>query len=134
MVPEGRALGRMYENLAERRESLSEGALKPLQLVVERDRLMALDGNRRLAVLKALHCRHPEVFDGWLDECHVLISPSTARLKRKITTSPMIDGRTVRFEAHARVSDEVPYWARGLYFVNSGPAFTRGMLLDDISG
>ncbi|EER10365.1 hypothetical protein Pmar_PMAR007773, partial [Perkinsus marinus ATCC 50983] len=42
VIPEGRALGRMYENLAERRESLSEGALKPLQLVVERDRLMAL--------------------------------------------------------------------------------------------
>ncbi|KAF4753681.1 hypothetical protein FOZ62_025434, partial [Perkinsus olseni] len=98
MVPEGRALARMYENLAEGRESLTEGALKPLQLVVERDRLMALDGNRRLAVLKALHCRHPEMFDGWLDDCHVLTTPSPPRVKRKITTSPMVDGRTVRFE------------------------------------
>ncbi|KAF4742833.1 hypothetical protein FOZ63_027016, partial [Perkinsus olseni] len=133
MVPEGRALARMYENLAEGRESLSEGALKPLQLVVERERLMALDGNRRLAVLKALHCRHPEMFDGWLDDCHVLTTPSPARVKRKITTSPMVDGRTVRFEAHSRVSEEVPYWARDLYFINKGPAFVRGMLLEEVT-
>ncbi|KAF4670870.1 hypothetical protein FOZ61_007881 [Perkinsus olseni] len=152
MVPEGRALARMYENLAEGRESLAEGALKPLQLVVERDRLMALDGNRRLAVLKALHCRHPEMFDGWLDDCHVLTKPSPPRVKRKITTSPMIDGRTVRFEfnwpdqsgpdvsrlvgggAHSRVSEEVPYWARDLYFINKGPAFIKGMLLEEVTG
>ncbi|KAF4651066.1 hypothetical protein FOL47_000680 [Perkinsus chesapeaki] len=132
MIPQGRPLARMYENLSRRRESLSAaGVLKPLKLVVQRDRLMALDGNRRLAVIKALHCHHPEVFDGWLDECQVIIDPSPARIKRKITTSPLVDGRTVRFEAHCDVSEEVPYWAKDLYFVNKMPAFARRLELDD---